>query len=96
MPGNEDNEALRVEAADFLENVQPGTVAKPDVEQDHVRRLFGGQPQSRLAVFSAQHLDSLAFEDVFDAEDNAGLVVNHQNLGHRRPPDRFRKMAIRP
>ena len=70
--------AAGIEPPQFLEQIQPGLRAQPDVQQDHVRPLLGGQPEPFLGRLGSQHADVLLGEDLFDAEPHVRFIVDDQ------------------
>ena len=82
---DEDDEALGIELVKIVEDIEPGAVAEPDVEQDHIRRFFGGQLQTFGGRLGTENLDAFLCENLLDAEANARLVVNYQQFCHWQP-----------
>ena len=77
VPRDEDNEAPGIEPAKVMEDLQARAVAKANVQQDYIGRLFGSQLQTLGGSFGTENLDVVFCENLLDAETNARLVVNY-------------------
>jgi 3-oxoacyl-[acyl-carrier-protein] synthase III len=77
MPRHEDDEAFGIEAAEIVKNIEPGAVAKANIEKDDIRRFFFGQAQPFLGGLGTENLDIATCEHLHDAESNYLFVVDH-------------------
>ena len=79
--GDEDNHHLRVDP-ELVEQIQAGSGAQDNVQQDDLRGLVGGDLQTFLGRRGPQHANVRALEHRCDAEADIGFVVDHQQFRH--------------
>ena len=91
MARDEDDQGFRIEPSQFVEQLQARLPAEANVQQDHIRRLFGGQTQAFVGGLSPQHGDVLLVDNCFDSQADTRLVINDEQSAHRGPPSGRRK-----
>ena len=87
--GEQDGRGGRLHLLDLREEVQPGHVGHPLIDDHQIIRIGAQLFQSRGAAFRRFDLVPFQFQDLFKGGQNIRLVVNNKDsFGHclRREP----------